>query len=217
MFLFYFIFIFIILQVNIYFIFTEYSTTSVTIIQTINYKMISPIIDLNLWNPQETTFSLMNNSKMGNCAIVNSKTKKSIELKTPAFTTKYGLDDKYDLKIKIHSDEIKSFEKFIEFDQCVLHTDKTTLFVNESKKKSKTTHCSMISADNSFINFECDKKNFTIIDKDGNSLLLEKNVSIAKLIPPRSNIICFLKLSYLYNVGGKFGVKKVVTKIQLLD
>ena len=185
--------------------------------QIITKKMISPIIDLNLWNPQETTFSLMNNSKMGNCAIVNSKTKKSIELKTPAFTTKYGLDDKYDLKIKIHSDEIKSFEKFIEFDQCVLHTDKTTLFVNESKKKSKTTHCSMISADNSFINFECDKKNFTIIDKDGNSLLLEKNVSIAKLIPPRSNIICFLKLSYLYNVGGKFGVKKVVTKIQLLD
>ena len=127
------------------------------------------------------------------------------------------MDDKYDLKKKIHSDEIKSFEKFIEFDQCVLHTDKTTLFVNESKKKSKTTHCSMISADNSFINLECDKKNFTIIDKDGNSLLLEKNVSIAKLILPRSNIICFLKLSYLYNVGGKFGVKKVVTKIQLLD
>ena len=205
------------LQINIYFIFTRCSTTSVTIIQTLNYKMISPTIDLNVWNAQEIKFTLMNNSKMGNCAIVNSKTKKSIELKTPTFTTKYGLDDKYDLKIKIHSDEIKSFEKFIEFDQCVLHTDKTTLFVNESKKKSKTTHCSMISADNSFINLECDKKNFTIIDKDGNSLLLEKNVSIAKLIPPRSNIICFLKLSYLYNVGGKFGVKKVVTKIQLLD
>ena len=176
-------------------------------------KMISPIIDLNLWNAQETTFSLMNNSKMGNCAIVNSKTKKSIELKTPTFTTKYGLDDKYDLKIKIHSDEIKSFEKFIEFDQCVLHTDKTTLFVNESKKKSKTTHCSMISADNSFINLECDKKNFTIIDKDGNSLLLEKNVSIAKLIPPRSNIICFLKLSYLYNLGNNFLDSKFATDI----
>ena len=179
--------------------------------------MISPVIDLNLWNPQETTFSLMNNSKMGNCAIVNSKTKKSIELKTPAFTTKYGLDDKYDLKIKIHSDEIESFEKFIEFDQYILNMDKTDLFLNESKKKTKTAHCSMMSADNSFINFECDKKNFTIIDKDGHNLLPEKNISIAKLIPPRSNIICFLKLSYLYNVGGKFGVKKVVTKIQLLD
>ena len=75
----------------------------------------------------------------------------------------------------------------------------------------------MMCADYSFINFECDKKNFTIIDKDGHNLLPEKNISIAKLIPPRSNIICFLKLSYLYNVGGKFGVKKVVTKIQLLD
>ena len=180
-------------------------------------KMISPIIDLNLWNPQETTFTLMNNSKMGNCAIVNSKTKKSIELKTFAFTTKYGLDDKYDLKIKIHSDEIESFEKFIEFDQYILNMDKTDLFLNEIKKKTKTAHCSMMSADNSFINFECDKKNFTIIDKDGHNLLPEKNISIAKLIPPRSNIICFLKLSYLYNVGGKFGVKKVVTKIQLLD
>ena len=75
----------------------------------------------------------------------------------------------------------------------------------------------MISADNSFINFECDKKNFTIIDKEGHILLPGKNISIAKLIPARSNIVCFLKLSYLYNVSGKFGVKKIVTKIQLLD
>ena len=73
------------LQINIYFIFTRCSTTSVTIIQTLNYKMISPTIDLNVWNAQEIKFTLMNNSKMGNCAIVNSKTKKSIELKTPAF------------------------------------------------------------------------------------------------------------------------------------
>ena len=175
--------------------------------------MISPVVDINVWNPQETIFCLMKNSNIGNCSITNSKTKKTIELKTPAFTTKYGLDDKYDLKIKIHSDEIESFYKFIEFDQYVLNMDKTDLF----KKKTKTIHCSMMSADYSFINFECDKKNFTIIDKDGHNLLPEKNISIAKLIPPRSNIICFLKLSYLYNVGGKFGVKKVVTKIQLLD
>ena len=174
--------------------------------------MMSPIIDLNLWNAQENTFTLMKDSKMGNCAIVNNTTRKTIELKTPAFTTKYGLDDKYDLKIKIHNDEIESFEKFIEFDQCVLHTDKTNLF-----KKTNSKHCSMISADNSFINFECDKKIFTIIDKDGDCLQPEKNVSIAKLIPPRSNIVCFFKLSYLYNFNGKFGVKKVVTKIQLLD
>ena len=175
--------------------------------------MISPVVDINVWNPRETIFSLMKNSNIGNCAITNSKTKKTIELKTLVFTTKYGLDDKYDLKIKIHSDEIESFEKFVEFDQYVLNMDKTDLF----KKKTKTIHCSMMSADYSFINFECDKKNFTIIDKDGHNLLPEKNISIAKLIPPRSNIICFLKLSYLYNVGGKFGVKKVVTKIQLLD
>ena len=90
--------------------------------------MISPIIDLNLWNAQETTFTLMKESKMGNCSIVNNTTRKTIELKTPVFNTKYGLDDKYDLKIKIHNDEIESFEKFIEFDQCVLHTDKTNLF-----------------------------------------------------------------------------------------
>ena len=127
------------------------------------------------------------------------------------------MDDKYDLNIKIHNHEIGSFEKFIEFDQYVLHTDKTNLFINESKKKTKTTHCSMISADNPFLNFQCDKKNFTIVDRDGDSLLPEKNVSIAKLIPPRSTIICFLKLSYLYNVGDKFEVNKVVTKIELLD
>ena len=179
--------------------------------------MISPVIDINVWNPQETIFCLMKNSNIGNCAITNSKTKKTIELKSPAFNTKYGLDDKYDLKIKIHSDEIESFEKFIEFDQYVLNMDKTDLFINESKKKTKTIHCSMISADNSFINFECDKKNFTIIDKEGHILLPGKNISIAKLIPARSNIVCFLKLSYLYNVSGKFGVKKIVTKIQLLD
>ena len=65
-----------------YFIFTQYSTTSVTIIQRLTTKMISPIIDLNVWNAQEIKFTLMNNSKMGNCAIVNSETKKSIELKT---------------------------------------------------------------------------------------------------------------------------------------
>ena len=57
----------------------------------------------------------MKNSNIGNCAITNSKTKKTIELKTLAFNTKYGLDDKYDLKIKIYSDEIESFEKFIGF------------------------------------------------------------------------------------------------------
>ena len=68
------------LQINIYFNFTRCFTTSVTIIQTLNFKIISPIIDLNLWNAQETAFTLMKDSKMGNCAIVNNTTKKTIEL-----------------------------------------------------------------------------------------------------------------------------------------
>ena len=71
------------------------------------------------------------NGELCHCKLYD---KKNIELKTPPFTTKYGFDDKYN-KIKIHNDEIESFEKFIEFDQLVLHTDKTNLLINESTKK----------------------------------------------------------------------------------
>ena len=179
--------------------------------------MISPIINLIDWNVQDSKCSLMSGSKLGNCAIVNNITKKSIEIETPSFKTRYGLDDKYDLKIKLHNDEVDSslFDKFIIFDQYILNVDKTKLFLTESKKKAK--YSSIISIDETFIKFDCDPEKLIIIDKNGVVLIPGKDETIASLIPKKSNIICFIKFTHIYNTGFKYGIKKVVTKIQLLD
>ena len=95
----------------------------------------SPIIDLDTWNVEETKIAVMKNSNAKNCSVTNSVTKKTIEIKTSTFISKYGIDDKYsDLKIKINAGEI-SFEKFIQFDNFVMNLDKFTFL--EKKKKIK--------------------------------------------------------------------------------
>ena len=76
----------------------------------------------------------MKGSKAGNCAVTNSVTKKIIELKTPVFVTRYSIDDKYDLQMKINRGEI-SFDKFEEFDYFIRdvvlpHTDIESLLIN---------------------------------------------------------------------------------------
>ena len=86
----------------------------------------SPIIKFIEWNVNDTTCSLMKNSTVGNIAINNSITKKRIELETPVFESKYSVDSQYDLKIKIHSDEV-SFDKFEEFEEFIVQMDKSEI------------------------------------------------------------------------------------------
>ena len=179
--------------------------------------MASPIIKYVDWNVNETKCSLMKGSRVGNAAISNSVTKQIIELETPSFVTKYSVDDKYGPKIKIHSDEV-NFDKFVEFEQFVNDMEKSTLFLTENKKKS--IYCPMISEDCAFINFsiyleELDK--LEVVDKD-NIIQLYKDVeSLKLLLPKKSKIICFIKFQYLYNNHGKYGVKKIITKIKKLE
>ena len=93
----------------------------------------SPIIDLDTWNVEETKIAVMKNSTAKNCSVTNSVTKKTIEIKTSAFTSRYGIDDRYvDLKIKINVGEI-SFEKFLQFDNFVMSLDKFTFLEKKNR------------------------------------------------------------------------------------
>ena len=80
----------------------------------------------------------------------------------------------------------------------------------------KATHCSIISNDCSFINFDCDSDKLIVIDKNGIILVSHKDKPISTFTPSKCYIICSIKFSYVYDRCGKFGVKKIVTKIQLL-
>ena len=153
----------------------------------------------------------MKGSKAGNCAVTNSVTKKIIELKTPVFVTRYSIDDKYDLQIKINRGEV-SFDKFEEFDYFIRDMDKSTLFLTEKKKLSK--YCPLISND-SFMNFHLYIDKIIIIDKNDVVLPHTDIESLKLLIPAGSNVVCFLKFDYLNNKIGIYGIKKIVTKIQI--
>ena len=180
----------------------------------------SPIIKFIEWNVNETTCSLMKNSIVGNVAINNSITKKRIELETPPFESKYSVDTQYDLKIKIHSDEV-SFDKFEEFEEFIVQMDKSDLFKTENKKKS--IYCPMIvKKETSFINFNIYLDKLEIVDKDGISLLSDDlakrtNDHLKELLPPKTKMILTIKIDYLYCNRGKFGVKRSISKIMKVE
>ena len=152
----------------------------------------SSIIDLDAWRVQET----------------NSVT----EIKTPVFQTKYGIDDGFNsLEIKINLGEIP-FEKFQEFDELMKNYDKSSIFGT----KKEPLYCPLICKE-SFMNFHIKIDKLIVIDKK-NNIIEPLDIDLLKsLVPGKSNIICFIKFNYLYNLNGKYGVKKSVTKIQILE
>ena len=173
----------------------------------------SPIIDLDTWNVEETKISVMKGSTSKNCAVTNSVTKKIIEIKTSAFISKYGIDDKYgDLKIKINVGEI-SFEKFIQFDNYVMNLDKFTFL----EKKKKDQEYTPLICNESSMNFHINIDKVVVIGKENKIVDFELSIDNLKNLVRNSKIICFIKFDYLYNTCGKYGIKKSVTKIQILE
>ena len=175
--------------------------------------MASPIIDLNAWNVEETKISIMKGTNAKNCAVINTVTKKIIEIKTSAFTSKYGIDNKYgDVKIKINVGEI-SFEKFIQFDNYVMNLDKFTSL----EKKKKDQEYSPLICNESFMNFHINIDKVVVIGKENKIVDFELSIENLKNLVCDSKIICFIKFDYLYDTCGKFGIKKSVTKIQIVE
>ena len=165
--------------------------------------MSFPIIELNEWNIKRI--------KSGQLCCHQFCYKKIIELKTPVFITRYSIDDKYGLQIRINRGEI-SFDKFEEFDYFIRDMDKSTLFLTEKKKLSK--YCPLISND-SFMNFHLYIDKIIIIDKNDVVLPHTDIESLKSFIPAGSNVVCFLKFDNLNNKIGMYGIKKIVTKIQI--
>ena len=177
--------------------------------------MSSLVIDLNDWNVQQTQIVLMKGSKNMNCSVSNAVTKKSYLIKTPMFQTKYSIDDKYSaIKMKIHSDEIP-FEKFIECDDLIRNMDKSTIFLTEKKKKS--IYSPLVSEDGSYMSFHCRVSDIEVVDEFDTPLIYTDITSLKTLLPPSSNVVCYLKFSYMYNNNNIYGVMKSITKIQKFD
>ena len=170
---------------------------------------MTAFIKLENWDISDNRISAMKNSRNGNLSITSNHSNGILHIQIPSFSSRYGLDDKYKLKLKIYKDEICSFDKFHTFDDHIKNTC-AEIF------KSRTTHCPMVNDD--WIGFDCDAKTVTILNKKGETIssssYTEKD--IAKLIPRLSRISCIVKMSYVYNQSGKFGVKKHVVQIQLL-
>ena len=173
----------------------------------------SPIIDLDTWNVEETKIAVMKNSNAKNCSVTNSVTKQTIEIKTSAFISKYGIDDKYvDLKIKINVGEI-SFEKFIQFDNFVMNLDKFTFL----EKKKKDQEYSPLICNDSYMNFHIKINEIVVVGKENKIVDFELSIENLKNLVWKKKIICFIKFAYLYDTCGKYGVKKFVTKIQIVE
>ena len=175
--------------------------------------MASPIIDLDTWNVEETKIAVMKNSNAKNCSVTNSVTKKTIEIKTSTFISKYGIDDKYsDLKIKINAGEI-SFEKFIQFDNFVMNLDKFTFL----EKKKKDQEYIPLICNGSFMNFHIKIDEVVVVGKENKIVDFELSIENLKKLVCNKKIICFIKFDYLYDTFGKYGIKKYVTKIQIVE
>ena len=99
--------------------------------------------------------------------------------------------------------------------------DKSTIF---EKKKREPVYCPLICND-SFMNFYINIDKLIVIDEEHKIVELEIDIlskasqidTLKSLVHDNSKIICFIKFDYLYNLNGKYGVKKFVTKIQLLE
>ena len=156
------------------------------------------------------TLTPMKGSVNGNLCISNSASKNGLLIETAVFYTKYGVDVKYGLKLKIFSHEI-DFEIFNSIDNHINNMDLKTLFIG---KKKIPTYKALINSDLDFINFDC-CNSISIINSDGILVKTSSNCEIASLIPFKSKISCIIKLKYVYNVNNTFGVKKCITSITL--
>ena len=172
----------------------------------------SPIIDLDTWNVEETKISVMKGSTSKNYAVINTVTKKIIEIKTSAFTSRYGIDDRYGDKIKINVGEI-SFEKFLQFDNFVMSLDKFTFL----EKKNRDQEYSPLICNGSFMNFHIKIDKIVVVGKENKIVDFELSVENLKILVCNKKIICFIKFDYLYDSCGKYGIKKSVTKIQIVE
>ena len=152
----------------------------------------------------------MKGSINGNLCISNSVLKNGFLIETAIFNTKYGIDVKYGLKLKIFSSEV-DFEIFNSFDNHINNMDVKTLFIG---KKKLPAYKSIVDGDKDFISFDC-CDTFTIINCDDIIIKKSSNAEIAPSIPFKSKISCVIKLKYVYNINNTFGVKKCITSITL--
>ena len=146
----------------------------------------------------------------GNLCISNTASKNGFLIETAVFNTKYGVDVKYGLKLKIFSYEI-DFEIFNSIDNHINNMDLKTLFIG---KKKLPTYKAIVDSDKDFIYFDC-CDTISIINSDGIIVKTSSNTEIASLIPFKSKISCVIKLKYVYNINNSFGIKKCITSITL--
>ena len=82
----------------------------------------------------------------GNLCISNTASKNGFLIETAVFNTKYGVDVKYGLKLKIFSNEI-DFEIFNSIDNHINNMDLKTLFIG---KKKLPTYKAIVDSDKFF-------------------------------------------------------------------
>ena len=152
----------------------------------------------------------MKGSINGNLCNSNTASKNGFLIETAVFNTKYGVDVKYGLKLKIFSNEI-DFEIFNSIDNHINNMDLKTLFIG---KKKLPTYKAIVDSDKDFIYFDC-CDTISIINSDGIIVKTSSNTEIASLIPFKSKISCVIKLKYVYNINNSFGIKKCITSITL--
>ena len=109
---------------------------------------MTAFIKLENWDISDNRISAMKNSRNGNLSITSNHSNAILHIQIPPFSSRYGLDDKYKLKLKIYEDEISSFDKFHTFDDHIKSTC-AEIF------KNRTTHCPMVNGD--WIGFDCDE------------------------------------------------------------
>ena len=145
-----------------------------------------------------------------NLCISNTASKNGFLIERAVFNTKYGVDVKYGLKLKIFSNEI-DYEIFHSIDNHINNMDLKTLFIG---KKKLPTYKALVDSDKDFINFDC-CDTISIINSDGIIVKTSSNTEIASFIPFKSKISCIIKLKYVYNINNTFGIKKCITSITL--
>ena len=146
----------------------------------------------------------MKGSINGNLCISNTAFKIGFLIETAVFNTKYGVDVKYGLKLKIFSNEI-DFEIFNSIDNHIQNMDVKTLFIG---KKKLPLYKSIVNSDKDLISFDC-CDTITIHNSDGIIVKTSSDSEIASLIPFKSKISCVIKLKYVYNINNTFGIKNV--------
>lgn len=188
---------------------------------------VVPSIELGNWNIEANNVYKMQGSRNGNIGISSSQNSKPLSILIPDFITLYGIDDfngKDNVaKLKIFSNEIE-FEKFRHFDEYLQNKKKTDdADITKSWYKNKNPAYLPIVQDRdnnrtSIIVLEC-HDNLVIYDKERSVLYPseDKTVTAISLVKKGCRISCIFKMSYIYNHGGKFGVKKHVVELTILD